>query len=67
VIFSAVYLPVRSLPGCLMVVARGEVSKDPELLMLRHENAVLRRAVKRRLARPESACLGWRALREVRH
>jgi len=47
VIFSAVYLPVRSLLGCLMVVARGEVSKDPELLMLRHENAVLRRQISR--------------------
>ena len=46
-IFSAVYLPVRSLLGCLMVVARGEVSKDPELLMLRHENAVLRRQISR--------------------
>ena len=42
-IFSAVYLLVRCLLGCLMVLARGEVSKNAELLVLRHENAVLRR------------------------
>jgi hypothetical protein len=43
VIFSVVYLLVRRLLGCLMVLARREVSKDAELLVLRHENAVLRR------------------------
>jgi putative transposase len=43
VIFSVVYLLVRCLVGCLMVLARREVSKDAELLVLRHENAVLRR------------------------
>jgi hypothetical protein len=42
VIFSAVYLLVRCLLNCLMVLARGGASKDAELLMLRHENAVLR-------------------------
>jgi putative transposase len=37
------YLLVRCLLGGLMVLARREVSKDAELLVLRHENAVLRR------------------------
>jgi putative transposase len=47
VIFSVVYLLVRCLLGCLMVLARREVSKDAELLVLRHENAVLRRQIGR--------------------
>ncbi len=42
-IFSVVYLLARCLLGCLMVLARREVSKDAGLLVLRHENAVLRR------------------------
>jgi putative transposase len=47
VIFSAVYLIVRRLLSCLMVLARGEASKDAGLLVLRHENEVLRRQVGR--------------------
>jgi hypothetical protein len=43
VIFSVVYVLARCLLGCLMVLARREVSKDAGLLVLRHENAVLRR------------------------
>ncbi len=42
-IFSVVYLLARRLLDGLMVLARREVSKDAELLVLRHENAVLRR------------------------
>jgi putative transposase len=47
VIISVVYLLVRCLLGCLMVRTRHQVSKDAELLVLRHENAVLRRQVGR--------------------
>lgn len=46
-IFSAVYMLARCLLGCLMVRGRREVSKDAELLVLRHENAVLRRQIGR--------------------
>ena len=46
-ILSVVYLLVRRVLGCLMVLARREVSKDAELLVLRHENAVLRRQIGR--------------------
>jgi hypothetical protein len=47
VIVSVVYLLIRCLLGCLTVLTRHQVSKDAELLMLRHENAVLRRQVGR--------------------
>ena len=44
-IISAVYLLVCCLLGCLTVLARHRVSKDAELLVLRHESAVLRRQI----------------------
>ena len=44
-IFSVVYLLAYRLLGCMMVLARREVSKDAELLVVRHENAVLRRQI----------------------
>jgi putative transposase len=47
VIISVVYLLVCCLLGGLMVLARREVSKDAELLVLRHVNAVLRRQIGR--------------------
>jgi hypothetical protein len=56
VIFSAVYLLVRRLLGCLMVLARREVSKDAELLVLRHQNAVLRRQVGRSATNGPTGC-----------
>ena len=46
-IFSAVYLLVRCLLSCLMVLARREVSEDAGLLVLRHDNAVLRHQISR--------------------
>ena len=46
-IISVIYLIVRCLLGCLTAVSRGQVSKDAELLVLRHENAVLRRQIGR--------------------
>jgi hypothetical protein len=52
VIFWVVYLVARCLFGCLMVLARRKASKDAELLVLRHENAVLRRQISRVRCQP---------------
>ncbi|HEY3033971.1 MAG TPA: integrase core domain-containing protein [Streptosporangiaceae bacterium] len=46
-IFTVAYLLARSLVGCLLMLARREASRDAEILVLRHENAVLRRQIGR--------------------
>jgi hypothetical protein len=43
VLLSLVYRLVRSLLGLLKMLVRSDVSKGVELLVLRHENQVLRR------------------------
>jgi hypothetical protein len=47
VLLSLLYQLTRALLGALMVICRREVSKDAELLVLRHENAVLGRQITR--------------------
>ena len=42
-----IYLLAYRLLGCMMMLARREVSKDAKLLVLRHENTVLRRQIGR--------------------
>jgi putative transposase len=43
VLLKIVYLLMRWLFGLTVLVFRGDEAKDAELLVLRHENAVLRR------------------------
>jgi putative transposase len=52
VIISVVYLLVRCLLGCLTVLTRRQAAKAAEPLVLRHENAALRRQVSRVRYRP---------------
>ena len=47
------------MPGLLVVLFRRDLSKDAELLVLRHENAVLRRHIAR--VRYEPADRAWLA------
>jgi putative transposase len=49
VLLSLVYCLVRCLFGLLAVLVRSDLSKDAELLVLRHENQVLRRQLSGRL------------------
>jgi hypothetical protein len=49
VLLSLLYRLVRCLFGLLAVLVRSDLSKDVELLVLRHENQVLRRQLRGRL------------------
>ena len=49
VLLSLAYRLVRCLFGLLAVLVRSDLSKDVELLVLRHENQVLRRQLRGRL------------------
>ena len=51
------YLLMRWLFGLVVLVFRGDRAKDAELLVLRHENAVLRRTAGR--VRDEPADRAW--------
>jgi len=59
VVLKIVYLLVRRILGLAVLVFRGDRAKDAELLVLRHENAVLRRYVGR--VRYEPADRVWLA------
>jgi putative transposase len=48
VLLSLVYRLTRCLFGLLAVLVRSDLSKDVELLVLRHENQVLRRQLRGR-------------------
>jgi hypothetical protein len=49
VLLSIAYRLVRCLFGLLAVLVRSDLSKDAELLVLRHENQVLRRQLTGRM------------------
>lgn len=62
-IISVFYLLVHCLLGCLMVLTRHQVSKDAGVLVLGHENAVLRRQIGRvRYGPGDRLC--WRHCRD---
>jgi putative transposase len=52
-LISLAYRLTCSLLGALATVARCDISKDAELLVLRHENTVLRRHIQRVRYEPE--------------
>jgi hypothetical protein len=61
--FSFIYLAVRAMLGALVRSRRGLDVKDIELLVLRHELAILRRQVGRpKLGTPDRALLAAAAV-----
>jgi hypothetical protein len=60
-LLKIVYLLTCRVLGLAVLVFRGDLAKDAELLVLRHENAVLRRHAGR--ARYEPADRAWFAAR----
>jgi hypothetical protein len=59
VLLKIVYLLTCRVLGLAVLVFRGDLAKDAELLVLRHENAVLRRHAGR--VRYEPADRAWLA------
>ena len=55
-LIKIVYLLVRRILGLAVLVFRGDRAKDAELLVLRHENAVLRRHAGRVRSRRPTGC-----------
>jgi putative transposase len=56
VLLKIVYLLTCRVLGVAVLVFRGDGAKDAELLVLRHENAVLRRHVGRLRYEPADQC-----------
>ena len=66
-LFKIVYLLTCRVLGLAVLVFRGDLAKDAELLVLRHQNAVLRRHLGRVRYEPMSQPTGpgsprWRGL-----
>jgi putative transposase len=57
-LLSILYRLVCSLLGLIKVLVRRDLSKDAELLVLPHENAVLRRQISRARYAPADR-YGW--------
>jgi hypothetical protein len=57
-LLSILYQLVRCLLALTAVLVRRDLSKDAELLVLQHENTVLRRQVARVRFTPATGC-GW--------